>query len=88
MKLELGSCAQLKTNVMTQERYCQLMENDELPLTTEEINLGWHFCHEFDGLLVGPEMHELYGCTCLPGDHPVYKTKPESEQQNGEITPF
>lgn len=61
---------------MTRERYEKLMKDDSEKLTTEEIKEGWHFCHEFDGLLVGPEMGELNSCRCFPPDHPVYKTAP------------
>lgn len=53
---------------MTQERYGQLMLNDDLPLTEEEIKLGWHFCWEWDGLLIGPgtEEFEYFFCKCRP----------------------
>lgn len=41
------------------------MQNDQLSLTTEEMKAGWHFCTEFDGLLVGPGMKsEQECCTC------------------------
>lgn len=36
---------------MTDERYHALMDNDDLPLTREEIAEGWQKCHEFDRLL-------------------------------------
>lgn len=26
--------------------------------------MGWHFCSEYDGLLVGPTMSEWHTCTC------------------------
>jgi hypothetical protein len=51
-------------NTMTLDRYRELMQPDGPPLTAEEIDAGWHFCLEFDGLLVGPEMvGEWYTCT-------------------------
>jgi len=50
---------------MTEERYQQLMRDDEGRLTPEEIMEGWHFCWEFDGLLVGPGMDEQQFCHCL-----------------------
>lgn len=62
---------------MTPDRYNSLMRDDSLKLTPEEINEGWHFCSEWDCLLVGPGMGELEPCRCLPDDHPVYKTKPD-----------
>ena len=49
---------------MTKERWVYLMMNDNEPLTKEEIKLGWHFCPEFDELLVGPGMGEMKICTC------------------------
>lgn len=34
-------------------------------LTNEEYSLGWHFCYDWDGLLVGPGMKEYEEfCTC------------------------
>jgi hypothetical protein len=58
---------------MTPSRYQELMENDGFPaddsarkeLTAEEIAAGWHWCLDFDGLLVGPGMGELEHCTCF-----------------------
>ena len=35
------------------------MRDDDLPLTAEEIAQGWHFCPEWDELLIGPGMSEL-----------------------------
>lgn len=62
---------------MTQERWTHLM-NCEPPekLTLEERTEGWHWCCEWDGLLVGPGMDELEPCSCLPKEHPVYTTIP------------
>jgi hypothetical protein len=59
------------------EQYQYLEEGGKL--TPDEIVLGWHWCAEFDGLLVGPGMGELNFCSCLPGNHPVYSTKPPME---------
>jgi hypothetical protein len=61
---------------MTPERYNELEMNIEVKLTSEERAEGWHFCDEFDSMLVGPGMQELECCTCLPVDHPVYDTAP------------
>jgi hypothetical protein len=41
-------------------------------LTPYEISQGWHFCWEYDGLLVGPGCPELMECECLPKDHQAY----------------
>ena len=51
---------------MTDGRYNALMDDDESELTENEIAEGWHFCFDWDGLLVGPEMVcEWECCTCL-----------------------
>ena len=47
---------------MSLARYWSLMASDEERLTAEEIAAGWHFCMEWDGLLVGPGMEELEMC--------------------------
>jgi hypothetical protein len=52
---------------MTDARYNQLMNcpNEAIALTPEEMAEGWHFCCEFDGLLIGPEMkEEMEICSC------------------------
>lgn len=36
---------------MTKERFCQLMDDQDEELTQSEIDAGWHFCTEMDGLL-------------------------------------
>lgn len=47
------------------DRYALLMRDDNEQLTAREIAAGWHFCHEFDGLLVGPGMMEMTVCDCF-----------------------
>lgn len=61
---------------MTNERYNQLMWEGKGELTEEEKAEGWHFCREWDGLLIGPGDDEREACSCLPKKHPVYKTVP------------
>ncbi len=62
---------------MTYRRYNFLMRSGaDDPLTEAEIAEGWHFCHEFDGLLVGPGSCELQFCHCLDPQHEVYATVP------------
>lgn len=51
---------------MNNERYDLLMSNDLMPLTACEIRDRWHFCPEFDGLLIGPGMRETKFCQCFP----------------------
>lgn len=49
---------------MTDERYNQLTRNYSLKLTQEELEEGWHFCREYDELLIGPGMEEQACCLC------------------------
>lgn len=49
---------------MTHERWMKLNQDDSEHLTEAEIAEGWHFCPEWDGLLVGREMGEWSYCTC------------------------
>ena len=37
-------------------------------LEKHELDLGWHFCIEWDGMLVGPGMPELECCNCIAKD--------------------
>ena len=48
---------------MTNSRYTEVF-NNAAELTEAECAQGWHFCAEWDGLLVGPGMAELQHCTC------------------------
>jgi len=55
-------------NKMTKERWLELMkpfeEGDGVMLTNEEIDAGWHWCEEWDGLLVNVDDDEFVSCTC------------------------
>lgn len=35
-------------------------------LTFEELKDGWHFCYEWDEMLIGPGMPECEACLCFP----------------------
>jgi hypothetical protein len=51
---------------MTEERYNQLMDDVLLSLTPDEFQEGWHFCNEFDGLLVkGDPKEDICGKACI-----------------------
>lgn len=50
---------------MTGKRYEELT-NELVDLTDEEFKQGWHFCLNFDGLLIGPGMLEMTVCSCHP----------------------
>lgn len=47
---------------MTNRRWIQLMMELGRKLTDEETAEGWHFCPEWDGLLIGPGMEETCSC--------------------------
>ena len=49
--------------IMTPERIYELEVEDGV-LTSDEILLGYHFCPDFDFLVVGPEDPEHQICTC------------------------
>jgi hypothetical protein len=53
-------------STMSKERWTNLEEDQELKLTEAEINDGWHFCPDWDGLLVNRNDKEGEGiaCTC------------------------
>lgn len=59
---------------MTGDRYRFLMNNDGESLTSQELADGWHFCFEWDGLLVGPGMEERAAC---PSSCDLWRTPPE-----------
>ena len=33
-------------------------------LSPEEISQGWHFCYDWDGLLIGPGNFKMDSCNC------------------------
>lgn len=75
---------------MTRDRYMQLMGHDKgcpnADLNDEEIAEGWHFCWEFDGLLVGPGMKgELKFCNCIPEDHPARFATPTVSETSSPV---
>lgn len=49
---------------MTRERWRGLMSVTGGRLTPEELAQGWHFCPDWDDLLVHPDMPESRACTC------------------------
>jgi len=49
---------------MDKERYKLLMEDDSVQLTESELFEGWHFCYDWDGLLISPKMGEWKFCEC------------------------
>lgn len=61
---------------MNKERYNEL-ESTGLGLTKEEYHQGWHWCNEWDGMLVGPSTQEALVCSC---NHPAIEAWKETEE--------
>lgn len=53
---------------MDNARYEYLERQGNAKLTPEEMAEGWHWCCEFDYLLVGPGMPEQEYCLCFSDD--------------------
>lgn len=49
---------------MTPERYEELNKKGS-GLSKDEIANRWHFCREWDLLLIGPGMPEMEACLCF-----------------------
>ena len=44
--------------MMNSNRWQELMRYGDSQLTDQELADGWHFCWDWDGLLINPEMGE------------------------------
>lgn len=69
---------------MDNKRYKELMDSNVALLTAEEGRI-WHFCWDWDGLLVEKDSPEFECCTCVGGarirglfDDPAIKDDPAS----------
>ena len=49
---------------MTNERWTEL-ERTGKGLTKEEKDAGFHWCYDWDLMLVGPDMEAWKACTCF-----------------------
>ena len=49
---------------MTDERWRTLMCGLDA-LSKDEIEEGWHWCPDWDGLLVGPDSGKALFCECI-----------------------
>lgn len=52
---------------MTPQRYEKLMSR-QARLTKAEVKEGWHYCPEWDGLLIHPSDPEADFCTALQAE--------------------
>jgi hypothetical protein len=48
---------------MTNKRRVQL-ESGEGSMTEQEKDQGWHFCPDWDFMVIGPASPEVYVCCC------------------------
>lgn len=62
---------------MNRERWNLLMTTDSEKLSDDEISQGWHFCDDWDGLLIGPGMGEMEACECRNWSREVAKQADE-----------
>lgn len=60
--------------MMSCDRYLAL-EQGTAALTPEEIADGWHFCLDWDCMLIHPSHPEFEACACAGGDAYRAKTK-------------
>ena len=49
---------------MTSQRYRELSSSDKHDLTPEEVADGWHFCSEWDFMLIHKSDPEYQACLC------------------------
>ena len=42
----------------------RLLEREGFGMTDQELEKGWHWCPDWDYMLVGPGMEAVNGCTC------------------------
>jgi hypothetical protein len=69
---------------MTDERYSQLMGNLDLSVTPEEFDEGYHFCMDWDGLLICPSDLEWCACTC---DFPTIDIRAKHDATHRTVFP-
>lgn len=51
-------------SAISKQRWNELMDDKDGTLTLHEMSVGYHWCGEFDGLLVGPDSDEWQFCKC------------------------
>ena len=61
---------QSDVNEMSSIRYSYLNKAGN-GLTEDEKDLGWHFCPDWDQMLIGPGMSEMSCCNCGNGEENV-----------------
>jgi hypothetical protein len=49
---------------MDRARHYELEVNPTAKLSDEELRAGWHFCPDWNFMLVGPGMRAMDACSC------------------------
>ncbi len=49
---------------MNQTRYDEIQSDIKAELSESEINAGWHFCPDWDFMLIHKDWREYEGCCC------------------------
>jgi hypothetical protein len=59
------------------------MENSDFDaLSPEEISQGWHYCYNWEGLLIGPGSSEMNSCKCMVNKKIHNQIRKKSETNN------
>jgi hypothetical protein len=69
---------------MNRERYIEL-DNSGTGLTKEEWEAGWHWCLEWDDMLVGPGTQEALVCSCNHPKIEEWKQSEEAQKMQSEL---
>lgn len=69
---------------MSSERWNRLTETGEA-LTEAEMLAGWHWCYDWDDMLVGPGMPEAMCCNCGVPAVNEWKTSDEARRLAQEL---
>lgn len=62
---------------MDRERFLEL-DRSGAGLTEQEWEQGYHWCYEWDGMLVGPGQDEALFCSCQHPAIETWKRSPEA----------
>lgn len=61
----MGTTAEMEmSEARRMELFYEARVDPAIRLTSEEVKAGYHFCPDWDYLVVGPEDPEKEGCSC------------------------
>ena len=69
---------------MDRERFLAL-DRSGTGLTAAEWDEGYHWCYEWDGMLVGPGQDEALVCSCQHPAIEAWKRSPEALRMQAEL---